>query len=69
MGLCDHCAVCLRTLPPLTYVLLNGRANFMKLGMYVMAHEHTLTAFFINTNHQYVCAYMCIPLSLLGNSR
>jgi hypothetical protein len=40
---------------------------FMKLGMYIMAREPILTAYFINASHQSVCLYMCIPLSLLGN--
>jgi hypothetical protein len=42
---------------------------FMKLGMYIMAHEPISMVYFIYPFHQSVCLYvcMCIPLSLLGN--
>jgi hypothetical protein len=42
---------------------------YIKSGMFVMALEPILNAYFINFFHQSACLYtcMCIPLSLLGN--
>jgi hypothetical protein len=31
---------------------------FVKLGMYVMAHEHSSIVYFMNPSHQSVCLYM-----------
>jgi hypothetical protein len=35
---------------------------FMKLGMYAMAPEPILTAYFINPAHQSVCLYVYPPI-------
>jgi hypothetical protein len=50
--------------PLLTSEFLNQ--FLMKFGMYIMAHDPILAAYFINPSHQSVCLYV-YPLPLLSN--
>jgi hypothetical protein len=57
-GLWDYHAVCMSVLCTPTINFWMPELISMKLGTYIMAHEHISTAYFINPSHQSVWLYV-----------
>jgi hypothetical protein len=60
-GLCYFLTVCVSLLYTTPINLWMVEPVFMKLGMYIMAHESISATYFINPSHQSVCLYVYPP--------